>query len=514
MKHFKYLICVMLAAMVGACNDPVDEITEDGVGQAAALPVRTIGNGTEITIQTNTTFDSDTIYLLDGFVKFKNATLTIQPGTIVKGTDGSNGNPGTLVIERTAILDAAGTAQDPIIFTSNKPAGQRAAGDWGGILWLGNAFSNVKAGVNGAPINFLGNIEGVPPGVSPIRYGSGVGTINTNATENRGTLTYARIEFAGSILSEGDETNSLTLGGVGNGTTIHHVQVSFSSDDGFEWFGGTVDQKYLLAYKTADDDFDTDQGYLGRTQYAICQRDPDIFGTGSGGSRGFEANGDDGDAQNLIFFADPLFSHVTNVGPNGPINPNCTRTYAANEYNDGVVVRDKSKIDIFNSVITGYPRHAIFYEFPNDYFNRLTETQGSLLVVPNVVGASVSNLAPLPASITNRQNQVASALGCGALNATNVAARSGLKNDAWNIAAPDFTLPAGSPLLADTVYQHPRYNTNNLLGPPPFVIPRAYSFQDPSFLERPAFRGAMGTTDGNWQISLWVEYDPQSQPYL
>lgn len=511
MKNLKYFAFIAMIALLGACNDPnADLIEEDGVGNAAALPVVTVGNGSEVIIQTNTTWTNNNIYLLDGFVQFRNATLTIEPGTIIKGTDGSNGTPGTLVIARTAILNAAGTAQQPIIFTSNQPAGQRAAGDWGGIIWVGNSFSNVKQGVNGAPINYIGNIEGTPPGVSEIRYGSGVGDPSVNATENNGTLQYARIEYAGSILSEGDETNGLTMGGLGNGTTIDHVQVSFGSDDGFEWFGGTNDQKYLIAFSNADDDFDTDQGYLGRTQYGIVLRDPDLFGTGSGGSRGFESNGDDGDAKNLIFFTDAMFSHITNLGPNGPNNPNCTRTYAANEYNDGIVVRDRSKLDVFNSVIAGYPRFAVWYENPNDFNNQLTQMQGVRLVAPNIAGADGSNLNF--AQITGTQNQSVIATGCS--NAFDVATLAGLRRNAWRLSNPILTLASGSLLETGAVYQHPRYNTSGLLGAPPFVIPRSYSFQDPAFFDQPEFRGAMGTTDGNWQLSSWVEWDPQSQPYL
>lgn len=512
MKTFKMTMSFLLVASLGwftSCKDSMEEIREDAAGEAAApLPVTTVGNGTEFTIQTNTTWTNDRIWLLDGFVKFKNASLTIQPGTIIKGTDGTSGAPGTLVIERSATLIAQGTPAQPIIFTSNRTAGNRAPGDWGGIIWCGNAFVNVTQGVNGAPINYIGNIEGVPAGVSEVRYGSGVGDPSVNATENNGVLSYARIEYAGSVLSEGDETNGLTLGGLGNGTTINHIQISYASDDAYEWFGGTVDQKHLIAFATQDDDFDVDQGYLGRTQYGIILRDPSIFGTGSGGSRGFEANGDDDDAKNLIIFTDAMFSHITNLGPNGPRGTACTQTYAANEYNDGVVVRDRAKIDVYNSVHAGYPRYAVFFDFPNDFNNKLTSWQGNRFVAPNIPGADGSNLSF--AQITGTQNESVVATGCD--NANDVATLAGLKRNAWRLTDPLLTLDAASILNSGATYTAPRYNTNNDVrfgGQVPF----AYQFQNPNFFDQPSYRGAFGTTDGNWQLDQWTEWDPQTPAY-
>jgi len=505
-----FLMLVAIVAGLTSCNDPVDDIdiSKDAIGQGAALPTQTVGNGTEVVIQTNTTWTNDKIWILDGFVKFKNCQLTIEPGTIIKGLSGQvSGIPGTLVIERSATLNAQGTPTQPIVFTSAEPVGQRSPGDWGGVLWAGNAFVNVKQGVGGAPINYIGAFEGVPSGVAPVRYGSGLGDPSVNATENNGILTYARIEFAGSILSEGDETNGLTLGALGNGTTINHIQVSFASDDAYEWFGGTVDQKYLIAHRTEDDDFDSDQGYHGRTQYGIILRDPDLFGTGSGGSRGFEANGDEDDAKNLIIFADPLFSHITNLGPNGPFQPSCKRVYAANEYNDGMVVRDRSKIDLFNSVFAGYPRFAAWIEFANDYNTQRSLWQGNLFVAANVPGADGSNLSF--AQIIGRQNESIIATACN--STLDVAGRSGLKKQAWDLTNPDFTLPSGSRLETGATYTGSRFNTNFdvRFGSEPF----AYTYQDPTWLDQPSFRGAMGNTDGAWSLSTWAEFDPQNAVY-
>lgn len=173
--------------------------------------------------------------LLRGFVYVTDGvTLTIEPGTVIKGEKSSKGS---LIVERGGKLIAEGTAEKPIVFTSDQPKASRTYGDWGGLILCGKSIVNNTAGeaqIEGGPRSYYG-------GKDP--------------EDNSGIVKYVRIEFAGYPLEPNKEINGLTCGGVGRGTTIEYVQVSFCGDDSFEWFGGTVNAKHLIAYKGWDDEF-------------------------------------------------------------------------------------------------------------------------------------------------------------------------------------------------------------------------------------------------------------------
>ena len=167
---------------------------------------------------------------------------------------------------------ALGQKGNPIIFTSNRPAGQRNSGDWGGVLILGRA-----------PVNKVEPlIEG---GIIGGSYGG------TDPNDNSGVFRYVRIEYPGYRFQLNNEVNGLTMGGVGRGTEIHHVQVSYSDDDSYEWFGGTVDAKYLVALGGTDDEFDTDFGWKGNLQFGFGLRDQNRWDP-TGQSNGFESDND------------------------------------------------------------------------------------------------------------------------------------------------------------------------------------------------------------------------------
>ena len=145
----------------------------------------------------------------------------------------------SLIIEPGAKIMAEGTVDKPIVFTSDKEPGKRATGDWGGLIICGNARVNQTK----RPV-----IEGGPG----TEYGNT--TSDEFNGESSGKLKYVRIEFAGYPLEPDKEINGLTFGGVGSGTEVEFVQVSYSNDDSYEWFGGTVNAKHLVAYKGWDDD--------------------------------------------------------------------------------------------------------------------------------------------------------------------------------------------------------------------------------------------------------------------
>lgn len=299
-------------------------------------------------ITTNTTLQSNTKYLLRGKVYVQSGiTLTIQPGTIIFGEKDSDG---TLIINRGATIDAKGTATNPIIMTSQAPKGFRNRGDWGGVVILGKAYNS-----NGASAT----IEGITAAVGSENgvYGPGASADAVDA-DNSGFLQYTRIEFAGIALSTDNELNSLTMGSVGSGTTIDHILVSYGNDDAYEWFGGSVNHKYLIAYSTIDDDFDTDRGYNGKVQYGVVIRDPQV--ADFSGSRAWESSSNNSNPAPTVGGVSrqsaPTFSHVTVWGPNLFRAPASVNGF----YRAAVEINSNSNIKIHNSIITGFVNAAVF----------------------------------------------------------------------------------------------------------------------------------------------------------
>ena len=288
---------------------------------------------------------------LKGFVYVKSgATLTIEAGSVIKGISVASGErAASLIIEPGAKIIAEGTVDKPIVFTSDKEPGKRVTGDWGGLIICGNARVNRtnQPTIEGGPGTHYGNT-----------------TSDEFNGESSGKLKYVRIEFAGYPLEPDKEINGLTFGGVGSGTEVEFVQVSYSNDDSYEWFGGTVNAKHLIAYKGWDDDFDTDYGYTGKLQFLLSVRDKDIADTSD--SNGFESD-NDGDGSTNTPFTKPVFSNVTLIGPfYGKVSD---RTQAEGEaktadaangakggkYQAAMHLRRNSSLNVYNSVFTGWP---------------------------------------------------------------------------------------------------------------------------------------------------------------
>ena len=280
------------------------------------------------TITSNQILTSDKVWTLKGYVKVdSNVTLTIQPGTIIK-SDVSD--KGALIITRGGKIMAEGTANAPIVFTSGKAEGDRRPGDWGGIVILGSAPTN-----RSTPPTIEGGISEV--------YGG------TNANDNSGVMRYCIIEFAGIAAAPGSEINGLTLGGVGKGTTLEYIMVAYGNDDAFEFFGGNVNAKHLIAFATADDDFDFDFGYTGKIQYAIAFRDPSFVDAGDAGN-GIECD-NDGSGSTATPFTRPVLSNFTFAGAVA----NASNTPAAN-HNLSNRWRRSARFVIANSIVGGYPK--------------------------------------------------------------------------------------------------------------------------------------------------------------
>lgn len=222
----------------------------------------TVPSGTAVlsgSITANRTLAAETTYVLRGFVYVQNgATLTIRPGTRIVGDTTALGS--ALFVMRGARIDAQGTATAPIVFTSQRSPGNRAPGDWGGLVIVGNARTNRTGGIIVEGSN--GSVLGADP--AGVVYTGG-----TNDADNSGTLRYVRVEFAGYATLTDAELNSFTFAAVGSGTTLEYLQALAGLDDSFEWFGGTVDGRYLVSYEAGDDHFDAAEGYRGRNQFMI-----------------------------------------------------------------------------------------------------------------------------------------------------------------------------------------------------------------------------------------------------
>ncbi len=451
MKKSFLLLCVIILLNITELSKA--QITNDST---------TLNNNN---ITSNVTLYSNVRYILKGFVYVKEpAILTIQPGTVIYGDKATTG---TLIIERGAKIIADGTVSNPIIFTSRIPVGQRGPGDWGGIILLGRAKINTVSGADTAAI------EGLPPYVQPAYYGG------QNDDDNSGILRYVRIEFPGINLTgtSGNEINGLTMGGVGKGTIIEYVQVSYCGDDAFEWFGGTVNGRYLIAYKNVDDDFDQDNGFRGKLQFLLGVRDSNIADVS--GSHGFEV---DNNANNPFNYNTPrtqsIVSNATIIGPkrdtNSVVNPNFKRS---------MHLRRNMLSSFYNSIYMGYPDAILF-----DGIGVANACLGDTIQIRNCVFAGCpggfkkttdagANFNPTTwINTSSFQNTVYT------LN-TQVQLTNpyGFENNANFLPLP------GSPVLSGASFTNPNLSD-------PFFTPVSY-------------RGAFGSV--NWTAG-WANFDPQN----
>lgn len=329
-----------LGLLAGLLSTGCRKIVEDTVIDNGGTNNGGGGSNTGQTITLKGKIDKDTIlragnsYILQGLVYItNNATITIEPGTVVKGqyTDPVGG----LVITRGAKIMAAGAVDKPIVFTSASASPR--SGDWAGIVLLGkaktNASFNNKVGE--------GEIEG---GVNDAEGNGLYGGSDDN--DNSGVLQYVRIEYAGYAFLPDKEINSLTMGGVGAGTTIDHIQVSYAKDDAFEFFGGSVNAKYLIAYKTQDDDFDTDNGFSGHIQFGLAVRDSAIADVSK--SESMESD-NDANGTTTAPQTSAVFSNMTLIGPKATLANNGSSLFLG-----AVQIRRNSAISLYNSVILGW----------------------------------------------------------------------------------------------------------------------------------------------------------------
>ncbi len=302
-----------------------------------------IGNGDKEFVFTGNQTLAKGTYTLKGWVYIADgAELTIPAGTVIKG---DKETMAALIVERGGKLHATGTAAQPIVFTSEQDPGSRRPGDWGGIIICGKARNNQTEM----------QIEGGPR----TKHGG------SDDSDDSGELQYVRIEFAGYPFEKDKEINGLTLGSVGSGTTIDHVQVSYCNDDSFEWFGGSVNVKYIIAYRGWDDEFDTDNGFSGNVQYGLAIRDSRIADTSQ--SNGFESD-NNASVSAATPYTTATFSNISFIGPKmvdsnfenttdyingGELNPN--NGSALGRFQAAMHIRRASRLNCYNSIAVGYP---------------------------------------------------------------------------------------------------------------------------------------------------------------
>ena len=245
------------------------------------------------TITKDTTWKSEFTYILDGQVQVVNgATLTIEPGTLIKANPGEYPNASMLIISRGSKINAVGTYQNPIVFTSlddnintvqessQTMLSENNKGLWGGIIILGAAPISIEDGEN----------ETFYVGLNPSDPSSYYG--GDQADDNSGSLKYVSIRFGGSYMGTGSESNGLTLSGVGNKTQIDHIEIYANQDDGIEFFGGNVNASNLIIYSSGDDGIDLDEGFTGNLKniFVILGQESDSGIEISGGPGSFEGN--------------------------------------------------------------------------------------------------------------------------------------------------------------------------------------------------------------------------------
>jgi hypothetical protein len=425
---------------------------------------------------------ADNKYVLKGNIYVQDgSSLTIDPGTVIFGDKVTKG---ALIVSRGGKIHATGTAEQPIVFTSSAPKTFRNYGDWGGVVLLGRAQNNQNASQQIEGISAASGDNGL--------YGG------TDDADNSGELQYVRIEFAGIALSTDNELNGLTFGSVGSGTKVDHIQVSYSGDDSFEWFGGTVNTHHLIAYRGWDDEFDTDFGYRGKNQFLVSFRDPNI--ADKSGSNGFESDNDAlGDTKtpqtaatfaNVTFFGPYMFANTKATSSSDPTPILNTANVNAN-YKRGAHIRRNSALKVYNCVFAGANIDGIFFE----------QASSAAVFKGNFVGR-ISGL-PLPPPVANTVADSYDATNFATEN-TILAPKDKIDlNDVfaganakflWSIAAPSALLSANSALLTAGV---------DISG---IGLPAN------GFDSTVKYVGAFDATT-NWAAASWTNYDPNNTEY-
>ncbi|HMC55085.1 MAG TPA: hypothetical protein VKH19_07955 [Gemmatimonadaceae bacterium] len=340
---------VSLAA-VALCTIAIVACGDDGNG-VAPIPSGAADISQDITA--SRTLYAETTYTLKGFIHVANgATLTIQPGTTIQGDFNTLGS--SLFVLRGAKIQAVGTADKPIVFTSSQTVGSRKPGDWGGLILVGNGIINRT----GTPVAVEGT--GAPGTASGTNYEVLYSGGNDN-NDSSGELKYVRVEFAGYAPTTNNELNSFTFAAVGRGTKVSYVQAIAGLDDSFEFFGGAVEGDHMVSYEAGDDNFDMSEGYIGRLQYLISLNTTVVTPRASAGSSAADPEGIENDgcqgtgctsAFNTTPYTIPVIANFTLIGTNDVAT-------SGSSGGIGMMIRRGTGGYYVNGIVARYPRAGI-----------------------------------------------------------------------------------------------------------------------------------------------------------
>ena len=432
---------------------------------SASEPTNTVTIVNDIT--NSVTWFSTNVYLMNGFVHvLAPAELTIQPGTIIKGLSAGSITTGesasALFVTAGAKIHAVGTAAKPIIFTTEFDdttiAGDMGIYDrglWGGVVVMGNAVLNTSSSTIGNANNPKYDVfEGLPDnqinGQNVYRFGG------NNDADNSGEIQYVSIRHGGFAFLANKELNGLSMCALGNGTTIDHVEAYATADDGFEFFGGTVNTKYLVSAFNDDDTFDTDQGYRGKNQF--------WFSIQEDGKRdnGGEWNGEpNGIAVSNAPIANFQLYNATFIGA-GNTGTNTTA-------NHGLTIRQYSSPKVYNSILTDF-----------------TTSHGNGSVGLNI--SDTQSGAMLTAGLMDLRENIIAGFGSAATNARSAV----LLSDASRSNSTVNPLLTSISRLNDHALD-PRLATNSPALSTSIVAP------NDGFYTQAGYKGAFGTS------TLWAE---------
>lgn len=468
------LAFVGLVALAGCSDDDPVGPGNDGNGDGSGEPgVVVISED----ITSDRTLYADSVYKLSGFIKVANgATLTIEPGTRIVGDYDIPGS--SLFILRGSRINAVGTAEKPIVFTSDRPVGERRPGDWGGLILVGNARLN-----RGSPVILEGT--GTGPENPAVDYSGG-----TDDEDDSGELKYVRIEFAGYATAPDAELNSLTLATVGSGTRISYIQTLAGLDDSFEWFGGTVDGKYLISYESGDDHFDAAEGYRGRNQFMIAFQSTILEPRPAGGNvssdpQGFEVDGCHGanclDGQYSEPYTTPLFANFTIVGT-GP------GVVDGSSGGVGMMLRRGAGGTYINGAVARWPLAAISIR---DESTKARLDAGDLMLKNLLLADNAVTFQPQAAGSSTLQYTAD-------LGANEIEVRDDLSAASLFLGLPaepttasiDWTPAPGSPLATGGMST---FNTEIAARAGDFIVPTSY-------------RGAVDPDGPKWWLG-WTNYE-------
>ncbi len=498
MKNKNRILKVAASAAL-AVSAIVPSFAQTNLGSACGCPAT--GSRTEVLMSTladasggandgsllaNTTLTCDKTYILDKKIYVPDGiTITIEPGTLIKGNSVANPADATaLIVTMGGKINAYGTESCPIVFTAaadpmDGSYGIANRGKWGGVMLLGKAANNLTAAAN-VGTGKLGISDGVgyPEGfiAANSRNHFGGGTTPDNA-DNSGVLKYVSIRHAGAIIAVGNELNSLTLASVGSGTTVENVEVVSGDDDGIEIFGGTVNLKRCAVMYHADDMYDWDLGWTGKGQYLFGIKTDTT--TSNSADNGIEADSDD-NKSNTSFRSNPKIWNMTLIG-NG--NPNYV---GDNTGQSAIMAKENTDGEIYNSIFANWNKGLTMYKLPES--GRTNEAYENW----NAGTFKFKNNTMINCTKPIAMDKYA-ALAASSSDSTKFFTTDGNTSVA-SVPGFDFTWSANTStnVVSDKFVAVPTSNISSTLSP---------SFSD-SFFESTSYRGAFDSNKTNW-MSAW-----------